>query len=248
MTNSEIKEYDCFISHASEDKEVFVRRLAEVLTDRGLRVWYDEYELTIGDSLNESIAKGLSNSVCGIVVLSKSFMNKNWTSHELNGLVARQNSNGQKIILPIWHNITREELINYSPTLADLVAGNSDSDIQTLARNIESKIQKIKNSSIDISLDVQNSVNNDSEADNIPSQEQGIQELVQLIEKLIVDKKNRIILSKIINAEVDKLITNLKNDFENMAKVQPTKEYIYSKMKSYDIMLERVLNLKLALT
>ncbi len=39
------KEYDVFISHASEDKEEVARPLAEVLRRNGLSVWYDEFEL-----------------------------------------------------------------------------------------------------------------------------------------------------------------------------------------------------------
>ena len=45
------KEYDVFISHASEDKEEVARPLAEALRKNGLSVWYDEFELKIGDSL-----------------------------------------------------------------------------------------------------------------------------------------------------------------------------------------------------
>ena len=44
-------EYDVFISHASEDKDSVVRPLAQALVAKGLKVWYDEFELKIGDSL-----------------------------------------------------------------------------------------------------------------------------------------------------------------------------------------------------
>ena len=65
--------YDAFISHASEDKQEFVRPLAETLTELGLKIWYDEFELKVGDSLRGSIDRGLVNSKYGIVVLSKNF-------------------------------------------------------------------------------------------------------------------------------------------------------------------------------
>ena len=117
------KEYDVFISHASEDKD-FVDPLANKLRDAGLRVWYDNFELKIGDSLNESINKGLSQSRFGVVVLSPSFFEKHWTRYEMNGLVARQVS-GQRVILPIWHRITREEILEQAPPLADTLALNS---------------------------------------------------------------------------------------------------------------------------
>lgn len=120
----EQKEYDFFISHATEDKETFVRPLAELLTKNGHKVWYDEFQLKIGDSLRKKIDEGLKLSKYGIAVLSRDFFRKNWTEYELNGLVARE-MNGVKVILPIWHNVTRDEVLSFSPTLADKVALNT---------------------------------------------------------------------------------------------------------------------------
>jgi len=116
--------YDAFISHATEDKSELVRPLAQELVGRGSRIWYDEFTLTVGDSLRQSIDKGLVASRFGIVVLSKAFFNKNWPQYELDGLVARQGV-GYKVILPIWHGITREDVLTYSPSLADKLALNS---------------------------------------------------------------------------------------------------------------------------
>ena len=98
--------YDVFISHASEDKDEFVRLLAARIKARRIEVWYDEFSLKLGDSLRQSIDKGLSKSRYGIVVLSKAFFKKDWTNWELDGLVARQmnHSEGNNLIIPIWHN------------------------------------------------------------------------------------------------------------------------------------------------
>jgi hypothetical protein len=113
--------YDVFISHASEDKDSIVRSLANALAEKGLRVWYDEFTLRIGDSLRQKIDKGLANSRVGLVVLSPSFIAKGWTNYELDGIVTRTIS-GEQILLPIWHNITKQEVIDFSPSLADKVA------------------------------------------------------------------------------------------------------------------------------
>jgi hypothetical protein len=115
------REYDVFISHASEDKDDVVRPLAHALSDSGLKVWYDEFELKIGDSLRRKIDTGLAKSRFGIVVLSRSFFGKGWTNYELDGLVTRSVT-GEQVLLPIWHEITKKELIDYSPSLADKVA------------------------------------------------------------------------------------------------------------------------------
>jgi hypothetical protein len=113
--------YDAFISHASEDRQAVVKPLARELARLGLRVWYDEFELKVGDSLRQSIDRGLATSQFGIVVLSHAFFAKNWPQYELNGLVAREVRH-QSAILPIWHNVTREDVLEYSPNLADRVA------------------------------------------------------------------------------------------------------------------------------
>lgn len=116
--------YDVFISHASEDKETFVKPLVEALQSNGYKVWYDEFTLKVGDSLRRSIDNGLINSRYGIVVLSSAFFAKNWTQYELDGLVTRE-MEGHKVILPIWHLVTKDQVQNYSPTLADKKAINS---------------------------------------------------------------------------------------------------------------------------
>ena len=118
------KKYDVFISHASEDKEDVVRPLVYALQKEGLTVWYDEFEMKIGDSLRRKIDKGLVNSKFGIVVLSKDFIKKGWTNYELDGIISKAVT-GEQVVLPIWHNITKKEVIDFSPSLSDKVARNT---------------------------------------------------------------------------------------------------------------------------
>ncbi len=113
--------YDVFISHASDDKETIVRSLVAELVNQGLKVWYDEFALRIGDSLRQKIDKGLARSRVGLVVLSPSFIAKGWTNYELEGIVSRTVS-GERLLLPIWHEITKQQVIDFSPSLADKVA------------------------------------------------------------------------------------------------------------------------------
>ncbi len=116
-------EWDIFISHASEDKD-FVRPLSERLSSRGLRVWLDEVNLTVGDSLNRKIEAALSRSRFGVVVISPDFLLKEWPRKELDGLSAREHDGG-KVILPVWHGVTFEDVQKSSPMLADRLAVNS---------------------------------------------------------------------------------------------------------------------------
>lgn len=134
--------YDAFISHASEDKQEFVKPLAEKLSDLGLTIWYDEFELKVGDSLRRSIDRGLVNSKYGIVILSRNFFSKNWPQYELDGLTARE-IDGRKVILPIWYGITEKDVLKYSPSLADKIAiDSSKKTIAEMAAELKMEIEK----------------------------------------------------------------------------------------------------------
>lgn len=135
------KSHDVFISHASEDKDGFVRPLAEALAARGVKVWYDEFNLKVGDSLRRSIDRGLADSRYGIVVLSSAFFAKNWPQYELDGLVTKEVNGGEKVILPIWHKVSKDEVAHYSPSLADKVALNTG--LQTLAEIVDQLVEVI---------------------------------------------------------------------------------------------------------
>jgi hypothetical protein len=115
-----------FISHAFEDKADFVKGLAKALdSQEEFKVWYDEYTLKLGDSLLQSISKGLHECDYGIVVFSPSFFKKKWTALELDGLFAKETAE-RKVILPIWHRITRDDLLKVYPPFADRYAVKSE--------------------------------------------------------------------------------------------------------------------------
>ncbi|SGZ04042.1 TIR domain-containing protein [Moritella viscosa] len=133
---SDFIKYDLFISHASEDKDEFVRPLAETLENMGVKVWYDEFTLRVGDSLRRSIDHGLVRSKYGTVIISSAFCSKNWTQYELDSMVARE-MNGHKMILPIWHKVTKDDVLRFSPSLADKVALNTSiNSIEEIANEL----------------------------------------------------------------------------------------------------------------
>jgi hypothetical protein len=128
------KGHDVFISHATADKS-FVRQLQEALIKSGLDVWLDETNLTVGDSLRRKIDEALSKSRYGIVVLSHAFFSKEWPQQELNGLFGREIAS-VKVILPIWHEVTAEEVRKYSPMLADRVAVKSSQPMDVVVARL----------------------------------------------------------------------------------------------------------------
>jgi TIR domain len=133
--------HDVFICHAGEDKDDFVRPLAEALRASHLDVWYDEFALTVGDSLREAIDRGLAASRFGIVVLSPHFFAKRWPGRELNGLVARETTENRQLVLPIWHGIGREEILQYSSPLADLFAVSSARGMDVVLTELLKKLR-----------------------------------------------------------------------------------------------------------
>jgi hypothetical protein len=128
-------EWDVFISHATEDKHEIARPLADALNNRGVRVWYDDFALTLGDSLRQSIDRGLAKSLFGVVILSHHFFDKHWPQQELNGLANRE-VEGEKVILPVWHNINAEGVRHSSPTLADRKAVSTSEGLEVVVQKI----------------------------------------------------------------------------------------------------------------
>jgi hypothetical protein len=127
--------WDAFISHASEDKAEVARPLAAALEAAGLRVWLDENELRLGDSLRAKIDHGLAQSRFGVVVLSPWFFAKHWPQQELNGLAAME-SLSRKMILPVWHGVDHDFAARFSPMLADKIAVSTDKGIAAVAAEI----------------------------------------------------------------------------------------------------------------
>lgn len=141
-----MSDYDVFVSHASEDKADVARPLAALLIQTGLSVWIDEAELKLGDSLRRSIDSGLASSRFGVVILSKSFFAKEWPQKELDALVAREDGS-EKVILPVWHNITANEIARFSPLLADRLGVKTENGLPAVVAAISNAVGRSPNSS-----------------------------------------------------------------------------------------------------
>lgn len=133
---------DIFVCHASEDKLEVARPLVDSLKERGFSVWYDEYSLMLGDSISEKIDAGLASCRFGIVILSPSFFSKSWPRRELSGLVSRETSQGSKLVLPVWHEVSKEFVESHSPTLADKLGAPTDDGIEAVVDAIVEVLEK----------------------------------------------------------------------------------------------------------
>lgn len=142
--------WDVFISHASEDKHSVARPLAQLLRSSGVRVWLDENELHLGDSLREKIDEGLVHCRYGVVILSEAFFAKQWPQRELNGLFARETA-GQNILLPVWHGVDRDRIARFSPLLADRLGVDTSKGLDFVANEIGRALNgQIGNAELDL--------------------------------------------------------------------------------------------------
>lgn len=88
-----------FLSHNHKDKD-FVRGLAIDIESHGIRVWLDEAEMKIGDSLVQKIREGIDNVDYFAVILSSNSVNAPWVENELDVAMNYQIA-GRIKILPI---------------------------------------------------------------------------------------------------------------------------------------------------
>jgi len=140
LLHAKSDEWDVFICHASIDKDEVARPLAKILESFGLRVWLDENELKLGDSLRRTIDYGLAKSKYGIVVLSKAFFDRDWPQRELNALATLETAE-RKVILPVWHGIDQQYVSKYSPMLADKLAVSTNNGLTKVAFQVLEAIQ-----------------------------------------------------------------------------------------------------------
>lgn len=89
-----------FISYSSKDRD-FVERLATDLKSRGLYVWFDQWELKVGDSLIEKINAGITSQDYLVVVLSKTSVRSQWVMKELNAALMKELTERRVVVLPI---------------------------------------------------------------------------------------------------------------------------------------------------
>ena len=112
---------DVFICHASEDKPEIVKPLVAAFKREGISYWCDEVEIKWGHSIPDKINEGLRISRYVIVVISKSFLSKNWPKRELSSALNIEASTGKLRVLPLFVGTdkARKEIFQKYPLLND---------------------------------------------------------------------------------------------------------------------------------
>lgn len=117
-------EHDIFLSYVHEDDDGLIGQLVHKLRWLNLAVWYDDTDLRLGDGVRKSIDNGVRKATFGVLVITPNYLTRQWSQYELDGLVAREIGEG-RIILPVWHGVSRDDVLVCSPALADRVALDS---------------------------------------------------------------------------------------------------------------------------
>ncbi len=186
-----------FLSHASEDQEYFVRPLAEALKS-DFKVWYSEYELTLGDPLLKKIDEGLRCCDYGIVVLSQHFFAKRWPRAELDGLFGLETTE-RKVILPIWKGVSEDEVRGFSPILAGYLGISTDQGMARVVNEIKRAVGlvdrykglqeaawKEKFSSLDADWKHQKA------ADTLARTTDGVRQVTEVAHEIIAEARSRV--------------------------------------------------------
>ena len=135
--------YRAFISHDSRDKDDIARPLALALQNMLCPVWYDEFSLSVGDSLRESIEKGLKDTEFCILILTPHFLSKGgWTKREYDSVYTKELIEERKVILPVWHGVEPKDVYEYSPILADRLGLNFNSGIENVSKKLFNRITR----------------------------------------------------------------------------------------------------------
>ena len=79
--------------------------------------------------------------------MSRAFFAKGWPIYELDGLVTKS-VDGDQVLLPIWHNITKDEVVSYSPSLADKLARNTT--MQTVEEIAEEIVEVVLGEPVEV--------------------------------------------------------------------------------------------------
>jgi len=89
-----------FLCHSSKDKE-FVEQIAKDLNDHGVDVWYDKWEIKVGDSIIQKINSGIEDSSHMGMILSPHSIESNWVKKEFDAGLIKEIDTKKVVLLPI---------------------------------------------------------------------------------------------------------------------------------------------------
>jgi hypothetical protein len=132
-----------FVAHDHRDKDEVARKIATNLQRMMAFVWYDEFSLNVGDNLRDRIEHGLKTCKrCVLVLSSNFFSNRGWTKKEFDSIFTRELLEQTQLVLPVWFNVTKEQVYDYSPSLLNVAGVDWALGEDEVCRRLHSAIVK----------------------------------------------------------------------------------------------------------
>jgi hypothetical protein len=130
------REYDSFLSYARIDGHIVASELRTRLEDLGVAVWFDEVAIVPGRSQSLQMDTGLRKARSGIALLTPAYLaGRFWTERELGVLLSKST------LIPVLHNVTFDDVRQYSGILPDLAGFTTASDsIESIAHKIAAAV------------------------------------------------------------------------------------------------------------
>jgi TIR domain len=125
-----------FILHDSRDKTSMAEPLANELKKLMCPVWYDQFSLRIGDSLRENIERGLKECSNCILILTPNFLSNEGWKREYDSIFTREIVEEQRVMLPVWDDVSIGDVSEFSPILADRPAVQWSMGLSDVARKL----------------------------------------------------------------------------------------------------------------
>ncbi|MEV4419996.1 toll/interleukin-1 receptor domain-containing protein [Patulibacter sp. NPDC049589] len=130
------REWDVFLSYARLDGGIVGDQLRQQLEHLGVRVWFDELAIVPGQSQSLQMDKGLQRARAGLVLLTPAYIaGRFWTERELGALLRKST------LIPVLHNVTFEQVSEYSGILPDLAGFETARDsLDVIAQKIAAAV------------------------------------------------------------------------------------------------------------
>lgn len=142
LDKGQIRMFDVFICHASEDKPDIAHPLNEALKSENLRVFIDDEQIFLGDSLIDEINSALRRSRFVVAIISAKSIKKGWPMQELRSVLSQQISTGSKRLIPVIKKEDLAEVMQELPLLHDTFHFQFDNNAKAAAEQIRNAIEK----------------------------------------------------------------------------------------------------------
>ncbi|KAH1062573.1 hypothetical protein GYH30_005502 [Glycine max] len=99
--------YDVFISFRGEDtRNNFIGHLRKELSRKGMKIFFDDRDLPVGNVISPSLSKAIEESKILIIVFSKNYASSTWCLDELVKILEQSKiSEMKQLVFPVFYHV-----------------------------------------------------------------------------------------------------------------------------------------------